>query len=69
MFSAAIVYNLSESSFLRMGLLWFTTLLMIVDFPKMKQTVKRFNRKNYEVAVAGRGSEAVPKTVRQGAFQ
>jgi exopolysaccharide production protein ExoQ len=30
----AIVYNLSESAFSRMGLMWFTTLLMIVEFPK-----------------------------------
>lgn len=30
----AIVYNLSESSFARMGLMWFTTLLMIYEFPR-----------------------------------
>jgi O-antigen ligase len=29
---AAIVYNLSESSFARIGPLWFTTLLMILDY-------------------------------------
>jgi exopolysaccharide production protein ExoQ len=29
----AIIYNLSESIFMRMGALWFTTLLMFVDFP------------------------------------
>jgi O-antigen ligase len=29
----AIVYNLSEASYMRMGPLWFTTLLMLVDFP------------------------------------
>jgi exopolysaccharide production protein ExoQ len=70
MFSAAIVYNLSESSFLRMGLLWFTTLLMIVDFPRMKQTVKKFHRTNYGVAVESRrGNKAVPETVRPGVFQ
>jgi O-antigen ligase len=34
LFCAAIVYNLAESSFLRLGLLWFTTLVMIVDFPQ-----------------------------------
>lgn len=33
LFAAAIVYNQSESSFFRLGLLWFTTLLMIVSFP------------------------------------
>jgi len=30
----AICYNLSESTFARMGLMWFTTLMMIVEFPK-----------------------------------
>lgn len=29
----AIVYNLSESTFGRIGLMWFTTLLLIVKFP------------------------------------
>lgn len=69
MFSAAIVYNLSESSFLRMGLLWFTTLLMIVDFPRMKQTIKKFHRTSYGVVVASRRSETVPEAVRPGVFQ
>lgn len=36
----AIIYNLSESTWARMGLIWFTTLLMIADFP-VKQQVKR----------------------------
>jgi O-antigen ligase len=69
MFSAAIVYNLSESSFLRMGLLWFTTLLMIVDFPRMKQTIKKFHRTSHGVVVASRRSETVSETVRPGVFQ
>jgi hypothetical protein len=30
----AILHNLTESSFARMGLMWFTTLLMIYEFPK-----------------------------------
>jgi hypothetical protein len=30
----AILYNLSESAFSRMGLIWFTTLLMLLEFPK-----------------------------------
>jgi O-antigen ligase len=34
MFVTAIIYNLSESSFFRLGLLWFTTLLMVVSFPR-----------------------------------
>lgn len=32
-FVVAVMYNLSESTFLRMGAIWFTTLLMLVDFP------------------------------------
>lgn len=35
-FLITIIYNLSESSYFRIGLLWFTTLLFIVNFP-MKQ--------------------------------
>jgi len=34
LFAISIVYNLSESSYFRIGLLWFTTLLMIVSFPR-----------------------------------
>jgi O-antigen ligase len=30
---SVITYNLTESSFARMSILWFTTLLMIVEFP------------------------------------
>lgn len=40
-FCAALVYNLSESSFFRIGLLWFTTLLVIVDFPQRFSRPKR----------------------------
>jgi O-antigen ligase len=69
MFSAAIVYNLSESSFLRMGLLWFTTLLMIVDFPKMKKTAKKLHRTYQEVAVMIPRNEAVPETIQRRAFR
>jgi len=29
----AVIYNLSESTFARMGPMWFTTMLMIVEFP------------------------------------
>ncbi len=35
---AAIIYNLSESSFGRIGPLWFTTMLMLLDY-KFKKTV------------------------------
>jgi exopolysaccharide production protein ExoQ len=41
LFCAAIVYNLAESSFLRLGLLWFTTLVMIVDFPQPRLKARR----------------------------
>ncbi len=37
----AVIYNLSESAFARLGPIWFTTLLMIVDFPAMKPTVRK----------------------------
>jgi O-antigen ligase len=30
---AAMIYNLSESTFARMGPIWFTTLLMMVEYP------------------------------------
>jgi O-antigen ligase len=33
---AAIIYNLCESTFARMGPIWFTALLMMVDFPIAK---------------------------------
>jgi len=33
---AAIIYNLSESTFARVGPIWFTTLLMIVDYPSLR---------------------------------
>jgi exopolysaccharide production protein ExoQ len=29
----AIIYNLGESTFVRMGAIWFSTLLMLVDYP------------------------------------
>jgi O-antigen ligase len=31
--AVAIIYNLSESNFARMSLIWFTTLLAIAEFP------------------------------------
>lgn len=37
----AIIYNLSESTFARVGPLWVTTLLMILDFPGLKAVVKK----------------------------
>jgi exopolysaccharide production protein ExoQ len=48
MLAAAIVYNISESSFVRMGLLWFTTLLMMVDFPKIRGAIKGRQRERFE---------------------
>jgi len=38
---AAIIYNLSESSFVRVGPLWFATVLMMVEFPLRKKVAKR----------------------------
>lgn len=37
---AAIIYNLSESTFARMGPIWFTTLLMIVNYPPVIKAAK-----------------------------
>lgn len=38
MLCAAIIYNLTESSFVRLGPLWFATLLMIVAFPQRRKS-------------------------------
>jgi exopolysaccharide production protein ExoQ len=41
----AIVYNLSESVYFRMGPIWFTTLLMTVQFPKRSlRTVPKLSK-------------------------
>ena len=39
----AIIYNNSESTFGRLGPMWFTTLLMLFDFPALKVTKKTRN--------------------------
>jgi exopolysaccharide production protein ExoQ len=36
----AIMYNLSESTFARMGPIWFTVLLMMTEFPAMARAKK-----------------------------
>jgi exopolysaccharide production protein ExoQ len=36
-----IFYNLSESMFARLSLLWFTTLLVLIDFPTLKAAVTK----------------------------
>jgi exopolysaccharide production protein ExoQ len=38
---AAIIYNGSESTFVRMGPIWFTTLLMMVEYPLPQYALKR----------------------------
>jgi exopolysaccharide production protein ExoQ len=38
---AAIIYNLSESTFARMGPIWFTTLLMMVDYPSPRLALNK----------------------------
>jgi len=38
--STAVIYNLSESSFLRIGPLWFAVMLTMVEFPLRKKVVK-----------------------------
>jgi O-antigen ligase len=53
---AAIIYNLSESTFARMGPIWFTTLMMIVEFPLPKVSLQKSkpsiasNKRNSEAA-------------------
>jgi O-antigen ligase len=37
----AIVYNLSESTFARMGPIWFTALLMMVDYPLTRPVMRK----------------------------
>ena len=37
----AIVYNLSESTFARMGPIWFTALLMMVDYPLTRPIMRK----------------------------
>jgi exopolysaccharide production protein ExoQ len=63
---AAIIYNLSESSFARIGPLWVTTLMMILDYPfrktaaaavppaQMKETMLTPPRHSQAAVVAGR---------------
>ena len=36
-FAVSMISNLSESSYFRVGLLWFTTLLLIVEFPRKRR--------------------------------
>jgi hypothetical protein len=36
----AIIHNLTESSFARLSALWFTTLLMLVDFPSLRDKLR-----------------------------
>ena len=36
-----ILYNLSESTFMRLTPSWFTTLLVVIDFPFLKSTANR----------------------------
>jgi O-antigen ligase len=38
---AAIIYNVSESTFVRMGPIWFTTLLMVVEYPFPQYATKK----------------------------
>jgi exopolysaccharide production protein ExoQ len=38
---AMIIYKLSESTFLRLGPIWFTTLLALIVFPSLKTTMRK----------------------------
>ncbi len=52
----AIVYNLSESTFARLTPMWFTTLLVLIDFPPLKAGVA-----SSQVRLPG-GTEAFKQT-------
>jgi exopolysaccharide production protein ExoQ len=55
-FVVAIIYNLSESTFGRIGPIWFTTLLMIVDFPSTKPVARKLRH-----TIAGNDEPVVPR--------
>jgi exopolysaccharide production protein ExoQ len=55
---AVIIYNLSESTFARIGPIWFTALLMLVDFPVKKVGL----RKSKRVATYNKNNSEVTKT-------
>jgi exopolysaccharide production protein ExoQ len=60
---AAIIYNLSESTFARMGPIWFTTLLMMVDYPSPRLAMKkRMRAKQRHQARAAEQSLAVARS-------
>ena len=48
----AIIYNISESTFARMGPIWFTTLMMLVDFPMSSVRLRKIVPKNKKVSEA-----------------
>ncbi len=54
-FIVMVIYNLSESLFLRMSLLWFTTLLMVIDFSSCKRPAKKARRSSLEQRIVSRG--------------
>jgi O-antigen ligase len=41
----AIIYNISESAFARPIFIWFTTLLILYEFPQVKESARRFRGK------------------------
>jgi O-antigen ligase len=55
---AAIIYNLSESTFARMGPIWFTTLLMMVEYPSPRLAWKKKLRAEQQLQ-AGKQEQAL----------
>jgi exopolysaccharide production protein ExoQ len=55
-----IIYNISESMYARLSPIWFTTLLVMVDFPGLKKYVKRKG-----TALAEKDDGLPPTTARQ----
>jgi exopolysaccharide production protein ExoQ len=58
-FAAMIFHNQSESSFFRMGLLWFATLLMIVAFPMKQRRREMVSSPTAEEEFAGQRQDHV----------
>lgn len=59
--STAIIYNLSESSFLRIGPLWFATVLMMVEFPQKRKNTNKVQRGRSNAVPMMREASEVPE--------
>lgn len=55
----AIIWNLSESLFARLNPLWFTTLLVLIDFPSVKADVGNSRERLHCGERSGTGSQSI----------